>query len=100
MRRAFSLMRLVLVGFLAPAFASAQESTIMLSPGVGRDQAQAYCAACHSLDYVVMNSPFLDSAHWDAEIAKMAEAYGAPIPDRETMAAIRDYLSRNYGSDR
>jgi DMSO/TMAO reductase YedYZ molybdopterin-dependent catalytic subunit len=26
--------------------------------------------ACHSLDYIVMNSPFLDAAHWDAEVAK------------------------------
>ncbi|MGB6324685.1 MAG: hypothetical protein WBG11_02605 [Methylocella sp.] len=43
-----------------------------------------------------MNSPFLDAARWDAEVAKMIKAFGTPIdpPGAETIGA---YLEENYG---
>jgi len=44
----------------------------------------------------VMNSPFLDAAHWDAEVAKMIKVFGAPI-DPADAKAIGDYLKQNYG---
>ncbi|MGH6834325.1 MAG: cytochrome c [Methylocella sp.] len=81
---------------LVPALASADEPAVHLKQAPGVEVVEAHCGACHSLDYVPMNSPFLDAAHWDAEIAKMIEAFGAPIdpPDAKT---ITDYLKQNYG---
>ena len=55
------------------------------------------CQACHSLDYIPMNSPFPNAALWDAEITKMIKAYGAPIDDGDAKA-IAEYLKKNYGS--
>ena len=57
---------------------------------------QANCAACHSLDYVPTNSPFLSGAHWEAEVAKTINAFGAPI-DPADATAIAVYLKANYG---
>ena len=54
------------------------------------------CGACHSLDYVPMNSPFL-TAQWDAEVAKMIGAFGAPI-DQADAKIIADNLKKNYES--
>jgi hypothetical protein len=53
--------------------------------------------ACHSLDYIQMNSPFLSAAVWDAEVGKMIKAFGAPIEDADA-AAIKDYLKQNYSN--
>jgi hypothetical protein len=43
-----------------------------------------------------MNSPFLNASGWDAEVAKMINAFGAPI-DQADAKVIADYLNRNYG---
>ncbi len=43
-----------------------------------------------------MNSPFLSSAQWDAEVTKMINAMGAPI-DANDAKIIADYLKKNYG---
>ena len=62
----------------------------------GADKVEANCAACHSLDYIPMNSTFLNAAGWDAEVTKMISAFGAPIsPDDAKI--IGDYLKANYG---
>ena len=60
----------------------------------GRDVIEGYCGACHSLDYIRMNSPFLGATHWDAEVAKMIKAFGAPI-DPADAKIIGDYLKEN-----
>jgi hypothetical protein len=44
-----------------------------------------------------MNSPFLDPAHWDAEVGKMIKAFGAPIEPADAKT-IGDYLKENYGA--
>jgi hypothetical protein len=54
------------------------------------------CAMCHSLDYIQMNSRFLDKAGWTASVNKMINAFGAPIP-KEDLDTIVNYLSQNYG---
>ena len=54
------------------------------------------CAACHSQDYIPMNSPFLDRKGWEAEVNKMVKAYGAPMEPGEAEKII-DYLATNYG---
>lgn len=82
--------------FGIPAWAGAEEDLITLKPGPGRDKVEAYCGACHSLAYVQMNSPFLTAQQWDAEVAKMIKAFGAPI-DEADVKIISDYLKANYG---
>jgi len=77
--------------------AAAQERPVQLKEGPGRDKVEAHCSACHSLDYVVMNSPFLKASGWDAEVAKMINAFGAPIEPADAKV-IADYLKRLYGT--
>lgn len=79
----------------APAFA--EEKPVALKQAAGLDKVEAHCGACHSLDYVVMNSPFPNAALWDAEVQKMIKVFGAPIDDADAKA-IGDYLKKNYGS--
>ena len=77
------------------ASAGAQESKLTLKDGPGKDKAMQ-CVACHSLDYIQMNSPFLDKAGWTASVNKMINAFGAPIP-KEDVETIASYLAQNYG---
>jgi sulfite dehydrogenase (cytochrome) subunit B len=76
--------------------ALADETQIHLKDGPGRDKVESNCAACHSLDYIQMNSPFMNAAMWDAEVNKMIKAMGAPISDADAKA-IKEYLIKNYG---
>jgi len=78
-----------------PAFA--QEQEIKLKPGAGLDKVEGNCAACHTLAYIPMNSPFLNAAAWTAEVTKMIKAFGAPIGDADAQA-IAAYLAANYGT--
>jgi mono/diheme cytochrome c family protein len=89
-------MRTLLIALaLAASPALAQESKVMLRDGPGKDKAQV-CVACHSLDYIPMNSRFLDKAGWTASVNKMINAFGAPIA-KEDVDAIATYLAENYG---
>ena len=88
-----ALISMVLL--VAPAKAGAQEEKVVLKDAPGRDKAMQ-CLACHSLDYIQMNSRFLDKAGWTASVNKMINAFGAPIA-REDVDAIATYLSENYG---
>ncbi len=74
----------------------AQERRLELKDGPGRAQVEANCGSCHSLDYVVMNSPFLDRNGWDGSVTKMIKVFGAPI-SAEDAKAIVEYLYANYG---
>jgi sulfite dehydrogenase (cytochrome) subunit B len=74
----------------------AQEKPVELKKAPGLDKVEANCAGCHSLDYIVMNSPYLNAAAWDAEVTKMIKAFGAPI-DAADAKTIAEYLARNYG---
>ena len=81
---------------IAAGIVVAQERRIELKDAPGRAQVEANCASCHSLDYVVMNSPFLDRNGWDASVTKMIKVFGAPI-NADDAKAIVEYLSANYG---
>ncbi len=81
---------------VAPS-AMAQEKPVELKKAPGLDKVEANCSGCHSLDYIVMNSPYPSAALWDAEITKMRNAFGAPISDDDAKV-IADYLKKNYGS--
>jgi sulfite dehydrogenase (cytochrome) subunit B len=81
---------------LVAGAASAAESPVPLKDAPGRQLVENKCAGCHSLDYPRINAPFLDRKGWEAEVAKMINAYGAPIP-QENVPGIVDYLTRSYG---
>ena len=90
-------MRIILVlSLLCAGSAMADESQVKLQDAAGRDLVEKNCVACHSLDYVPMNSPFLDRKGWEASVTKMIKAMGAPIA-AEDVPGIVDYLARNYG---
>jgi hypothetical protein len=90
-----SLIGLAAAAALAcPAFAD--EASITLKDGPARETVEVSCSGCHSLDYIVMNSPFLDRSKWEATVKKMIGPFGAPIEDKD-VAAIVDYLTVNYG---
>jgi mono/diheme cytochrome c family protein len=93
MRRLLLAVLAVLVG---PA-ALADDGPIPLKPGAGDDVATAYCNACHTTDYIIMNSTFLTADQWKAEVTKMRSAFGAPIDD-ETASRITAYLSAQYAA--
>ena len=81
---------------LVAASALADESQVRLKEGPGRDQVLANCVMCHSLDYITMNSPFLDKKGWEAEVTKMAKVMGAPVRP-EDVETIQNYLAAEYG---
>jgi len=81
---------------LAVSPAMAAERPVALKDAPGRMAVENYCGACHSLDYIRINSPFMNRQTWTAEVSKMINAFGAPIPQTDA-AAIIDYLSVNYG---
>lgn len=89
------IIALLLAALATPALAD--ESKIALKKTPGLDKVEANCAACHSLDYIPMNSPFPNAGLWDAEVTKMIKAFGAPIDDADAKV-IADYLKKNYGS--
>jgi cytochrome c5 len=76
--------------------ARADESSITLAPGDGVERVQSYCAMCHSLDYIVMNSPFQDRAGWEKTVTKMVKVMGAPLTAEDTTAIVA-YLEQHYG---
>jgi mono/diheme cytochrome c family protein len=93
-------MRALTIAIIAAALASpalADESSVALTKAPGLDKVASNCGTCHSLDYVQMNSPFMNAATWDAEVTKMIKAFGAPISDTDA-AAIKEYLKANYGA--
>lgn len=90
MRRA-----IVLAALIAPP-ALAGEDAIQLKAGAGREQVEANCVACHSLDYIGMNSPFLDRKGWEGTVNKMIKIMGAPVSEADARAIV-DYLQANYG---
>jgi hypothetical protein len=72
------------------------EMPLKLAAGDHAALVQLRCSTCHSLDYIVMNSPFLSRAVWEGEVRKMIKIMGAPIPENDA-ASIVEYLTRNYG---
>ena len=86
---------LVALLLLVGGNAVAQESKLVLKDAPGREKAQV-CVACHSVDYIPMNSRFLDKAGWTGSVNKMINVFGAPIA-KDDVDAIASYLAENYG---
>ncbi len=98
--RAFTIA-IVAAALAVPAFSTASfadEKPIELKKAPGVEKVAGNCGACHSLDYIQMNSPFMNAATWDAEVTKMIKAFGAPISDADA-EAIKAYLKANYGAN-
>jgi cytochrome c5 len=81
----------------AAAPALAQENQLRLRDGPGRPLVEANCVMCHSLDYIPMNSPFLDRKGWEASVNKMIKVMGAPIAEADAQKIV-DYLAGQYGT--
>ena len=78
------------------ATAAADETSIRLTEGPGLTQVQASCSMCHSLDYILMNSPFQDKAAWEKTVNKMVKVMGAPLT-ADDITAVVAYLDTHYG---
>jgi len=90
-------MRTILALLLfAAAPALAQEGQLRLRDGPGRQLVEANCVMCHSLDYIPMNSPFLERKGWEASVNKMIKVMGAPIAEADAQKIV-DYLAGQYG---
>ena len=88
-------MRTMVIAFVAALLAGtayADEQVIKLKQAPGLDKVEGNCAA-PPLGYIVMNSVYLNSAGWDAEVNKMIKAFGAAIDDADAKA-IADYLKK------
>ena len=89
-----SAMGFVLACLSGPSLAD--ENAIVLKEGAGKAQVNANCVTCHSLDYIVQNSPFLDKKGWTGTVDKMVNVMGAPILPQD-VEVIVSYLAENYG---
>jgi hypothetical protein len=85
-----------LAALVTASAALAEEKPVVLADGPGRDTVEQNCSSCHSLDYIQMNSRFLDAKGWEGSVTKMVNAFGAPI-DPKDAKTITDYLAKHYG---
>jgi mono/diheme cytochrome c family protein len=90
------MTRLLALALLLPAAALADESQVKLKDAPGKELVLAHCVMCHSLDYIPMNSVFLDRKGWEGSVNKMVKVMGAPIPPEDAKQIV-DYLSAAYG---
>lgn len=89
--------RVVLISFLFISGCTVtEEAEFQLKDGPGKDLVSANCAMCHSIDYIQMNSVFLDRQGWEKSVDKMIKVMGAPIK-AEDVAPIVAYLTKYYG---
>jgi hypothetical protein len=85
------------LAFIAILPAVAAEKPVPIKNAPGHETVENMCSGCHSLDYIRINSPYLDRQGWAAEVNKMIGAYGAPIPAQDVKAIV-DYLAANYAA--
>jgi mono/diheme cytochrome c family protein len=88
--------RLIALALLLPAAALADEAQLVLKDAPGRELVLASCVMCHSLDYIPMNSVFLDRKGWEGSVGKMIKVMGAPITPEDAKQVV-EYLVVNYG---
>ncbi|MBI5775181.1 MAG: cytochrome c [Verrucomicrobia bacterium] len=87
-----------LAGVSAPLTLPLPPETVQFKPGKGAEIAGAQCVLCHSADYVSIQ-PALPRAFWQANVQKMREKYGAPLPE-PLVAPLVDYLTKTYGKEK
>ena len=89
---------IALLSLAISAAAAADETQLQLRDAADAVTVRANCSGCHSVDYIEMNSPFMNRSAWEAEVRKMIKAYGAPVRE-DDVAPIVAYLTRYYGID-
>ena len=94
--RKFPALYVLLSAIVVSGTSHADESRIRLRDGPRQELVRANCATCHSLDYIEMNSVFLNREGWQKSVDKMIKVMGAPIRP-EDVPAIVDYLTMAYG---
>ncbi len=87
---------LIILALLAASDPPPDENRVTLKDAPGRDVVVGRCAACHSVDYIPMNSVFLDRKAWEGVVNKMVKVYAAPMSPDE-VPTIVEYLVANYG---
>lgn len=92
-------MKIFFLLILISSAAFAGEEKIRLIKGPGHDKVLANCMMCHSVDYIQMNSGFLDKAGWEKTVNKMIKVMGAPIQEKD-VPEIVDYLTKYYGTEK
>lgn len=97
-------MFLVLVGVVANAHAldislPPESAAYQSSPLPGFQLVQQNCLICHSAQYAQYQPPSSPRGYWEATVAKMKKAFGAPFADAD-MPAMVDYLVKTYGAER
>lgn len=90
------MKRLLALTLLAAVPAFPDESQVVLKDGPGKELVVANCVMCHSLDYIPMNSVFLDRKGWEGSVNKMVKVMGAPIAPGDVKPIV-DYLAAQYG---
>jgi len=90
-----SLLIVLALSSITPRAAAEPEA----AAGEGRELFVARCSVCHSIDYIEMHARFGTRTLWEASVAKMGNAFKAPISDDEARQLV-DYLQRNYGPSR
>ena len=72
-------------------------ATATLKTAPGSDLVTAQCIVCHSVEYI-STQPRLPRTYWLGAVTKMQQKFGAPVAPGD-VAAIVDYLAKNYGAD-
>jgi cytochrome c len=70
--------------------------TAVFKPAPGVQYANGQCLTCHSADYIAMQPP-KGLEFWQAEVTKMKDKYGAPLPTNQ-LQNLAEYLAVNYGT--
>jgi hypothetical protein len=70
-------------------------STEVFPPGPGADTVNEYCLMCHSAGMVLRQPPLTES-QWLAEVRKMRDFFGMPLPADQD-ATVARYLVRING---
>jgi hypothetical protein len=91
------IRKLLSLMLLWPCALLADESKIQLKAGPGKDLVMRNCTTCHSVDYIQMNSMFMDKTGWEKTVNKMINVMGAPISPGDAQNIIQ-YLTAKYGT--
>jgi hypothetical protein len=81
----------------APISYKLPDETAEFAPGPNLETTQLNCTACHSADYIKTQprGAKFKADFWRAEVTKMINSYGAPIPNGD-VDKIVDYLTQTY----
>lgn len=93
------MIRILWALMLWLAFSGIVRAEPEAASGEGRELFIARCSSCHSVDYIEMHARFGTRALWESQVAKMRNAYKAPMTDEDAKAIV-NYLERQYGPAR